>query len=327
LYVGYSIPQDGIAKPADFNATISAHLGELLSGAKGTLTGPVNGVYTATITSATVPVDATMVTGLITGYGTLSKGGVNIVFQNVSKVATNYTARRAIVSNAKCNDCHEQLGQKPDFHGGLRNDAPGCQFCHNPNLANNGWAVNSSTFVHGLHGASQRTVPYTWHKTIAADGVTVSWSGEAIGYPGVVRNCEQCHVAGSYDYSGTANRAAVEAGNLLYTTVASGLADGTSTPSKTASMSPYVITGTDYGVKGAGTNLVNSPISAACFSCHDSKEARSHMVSNGGSIYEARSTAILKQESCLVCHGPRGADTTLPVTGAVPTIKTVHRWW
>jgi hypothetical protein len=38
------------------------------------------------------------------------------------------------------------------------------------------------------------------------------------------------------------------------------------------------------------------------------------MVSNGGSIYEARSTALLKTEQCILCHG----------TGKVADIKAMH---
>lgn len=46
---------------------------------------------------------------------------------------TGNTARRAIVTNAKCSDCH----------AGQRNDAPTCTFCHNVNRVNSGWGVNT----------------------------------------------------------------------------------------------------------------------------------------------------------------------------------------
>jgi OmcA/MtrC family decaheme c-type cytochrome len=100
----------------------------------------------------------------------------------------------------------------------------------------------------------------------------------------------------------------------------------TGTPKVDASLSPYVIPGTNFGTgfsydlttgvytEAAGTTLVNSPISSACFGCHDSTSAVSHMKLNGGSIYEARSTALYKVESCLVCHGP----------GRSAAIGTVH---
>ncbi|MCX7140849.1 MAG: OmcA/MtrC family decaheme c-type cytochrome [Proteobacteria bacterium] len=73
------------------------------------------------------------------------------------------------------------------------------------------------------------------------------------------------------------------------------------------------------------STLVISPIATACFSCHDSATAKSHMEGLGGAtIYGARGTAatstaaatgaLAKAESCLLCHG----------TGKAQDIKTVH---
>jgi OmcA/MtrC family decaheme c-type cytochrome len=92
------------------------------------------------------------------------------------------------------------------------------------------------------------------------------------------------------------------------------------------SASPYVSLGTNYGsgfsvnaatgvaTQAAATTLVSSPTAAACFGCHDSSLAQSHMTSNGGAIYEPRSTALLKVEQCLLCHA----------TGRVADIKEMH---
>ena len=120
--------------------------------------------------------------------------------------------------------------------------------------------------------------------------------------------------------------------NRLYRTVATGKFNGTVGGSNTAvsvfSLSPYVEKDnvTDYGAgfsfnagsgattPAAATTLVNSPIAAACFSCHDSTLARSHMESNGGSIYAARSVALAKGEQCMLCHG----------AGKVADIKALH---
>ena len=59
---------------------------------------------------------------------------------------------------------------------------------------------------------------------------------------------------------------------------------------------------------------VNSPVSTACFACHDSPTDRAHIELNGGSIYMPRSTALGTLETCLICHG----------TGRVADIKVVH---
>jgi len=98
------------------------------------------------------------------------------------------------------------------------------------------------------------------------------------------------------------------------------------------SLSTYVTAGAVFGVgynsstaapSGTeGTSLVNSPIANACFGCHDgqtsadpSLSVKAHIESNGGgSIYQTRDTALARQESCLLCHGP---------TQVVP-IKAAH---
>lgn len=75
--------------------------------------------------------------------------------------------RRTVVNSANCNKCHYKL----EFHGGNRNDAQFCVFCHNPNLTEGTPAVswNYSTMIHRYHG-------------------------EEVVYPGNLRNCNQCHV-------------------------------------------------------------------------------------------------------------------------------------
>jgi OmcA/MtrC family decaheme c-type cytochrome len=131
-----------------------------------------------------------------------------------------------------------------------------------------------------------------------------------VTYPGVLNNCEQCHLPGTYDFSGsayTANNGALMS-QLLLSTAASG------TVNSSISISPYVVAGSNYGGTDAANNLVTSPIAAACVACHDSTTARAHMAANGGSFYTPRSTAINNIEQCLLCHG----------TGKVADIKAVH---
>ena len=78
----------------------------------------------------------------------------------------------------------------------------------------------------------------------------------------------------------------------------------------------------------AGTTLVESPVSAACFACHDSSLARAHIAANGGTIYGTRNgaysanvattyggRALVNNETCLVCHG-MGRDQDAAVVHA-----------
>jgi OmcA/MtrC family decaheme c-type cytochrome len=284
-------------------------------------------------------------------------GGLIMAPTNVAKVATNYTARRAIVSNAKCNACHVQLGVKPQFHVGQRNDAPTCAFCHNTNRVNSGWSANAKDAIHSLHAASKRVNKFSWEVSAGAKYWGVTFPGANTSNRPTLKNCEMCHLAGMYDFSNSAYTSATTtyrqgtttnitgpalADRLLYTTVATGTipadAQAIITGSETVPgtyYSPFVTPGAAYGAgfgfstttgaitPAADTTLVISPVTASCYSCHDTALAKAHMVQFGGSIYEARSSALAKKEQCLLCHGT--AQNVSNVT--VPTIKAIHRWW
>lgn len=348
--VYFGVPQDGITTPADFNASSTASLVNLWNSVGGTLVKNADGSYTATITSAVVPASAKVITATI--YGTFNQAVPFYAYSTGRESATVHpfvtryavaqtravdgsTARRAIVDNAKCNKCHEQLGIKPSFHGGARNNGTMCGFCHTPNRTSNGWSASAGTFVHGVHAAAKRSNKYMWAAVSATDNYS------KITYSGYLRNCEQCHVAGGYDFSVTTNTS-----SLLYDSVATGTISATS---NTFRNSPYVTAGNNYGtafsytaatqvtVQAGSSTLVSSPIAAACFSCHDTATAVSHMKTNGGVLYAPRSAAFVNAstasgrayngpatlEQCTVCHGP-AANT---FNSTVPAIKAVHRWW
>ena len=269
-------------------------------------------------------------------------GGLIVAAPNVWTVGTGYTGRRVLVENARCNNCHNKLGVfiEEAFHSGQRNDAPTCSFCHNPDQTSSGWSAASSTFIHGIHGNGKRTVPFGWHATDATDGF---WQ---VAYPGVLARCEQCHLPDTYNYGSRytmANNAAtpsvsalsltqadVWASQMLYSTVGAGtyvagatglspyVTAGTvyaSSPAYTASLTGGSIT-TGLGVAGTSVDtLVNSPITSACFSCHDDTLARAHMTNYGGSIYASRSTALATKETCVLCHS----------AGSVADIKVIHQ--
>ena len=196
LYMYFAVPQDGNPTTADKNATDSAYLKKIWShtatgGGAGTLSGPDgSGYYTATLTGVTIPASATMVTCVL-GY-TYNKNSqpltqtslagypyntttmlavLNVTAPTVWKVFPGQTARRTIVSRQKCNDCHAALGvfTGSAYHAGERNNAESCHFCHNPNQTSSGWSANASTFIHGIHGGSKRTEPFTWHASSATD--------------------------------------------------------------------------------------------------------------------------------------------------------------
>jgi OmcA/MtrC family decaheme c-type cytochrome len=323
-----------------------------------------NASYTsnnATITCPTTPQVASCVTtqaavgsGLhVTGVlakkeaATTSTGGTN-------------TARRVITSAALCNNCHDMLGNSravrddvyklydglsPAFHSGDRNDPTACQFCHNPNKADSGtgWQVNSSTWIHGIHGASKRTVTY--------GGAGYDWS--SVLYPGQLKDCNQCHLPNTVNFgNGSSGQGGGYTGgtltnNLLWTTTATGTALSQASAvaatnaasyavenpqlhkvtNATVKTSPYVTYGAAYGsgfttsvnaasavatvTQAAGTTLVNSPIASACFACHTDQTAVNHIQQTGGGIINSPRSShlasdgvtLVNTESCLACHG------------------------
>jgi OmcA/MtrC family decaheme c-type cytochrome len=334
IYVAYALPQDGLTTPADWNATVSAHVIDIRDAKSGNLqTGPdTSGYYTATL-GTIIPDAAKMVTAAVgvnyngfvqLGLAAYPKGIRLREPAFVMKQADGFTgtaARRAIVSNAKCNSCHGQLGVSPSFHSGARNNGEGCAICHSANNATGhtgaansfggGWNVGIKNFVHSLHSSAKRAQAFTYEATAANPN-----GFQEVTYPGVLKDCQQCHVAGSYDFSASANAAALP--NLLWTTDAkTDMSNPTLLPS--IGLSPWVNILGKGQINYTADNLVTSPVTSACFGCHDSTTAVAHMRLNGGTIYGLASTvstggarpavgtatgfSFSNGEACVVCHG------------------------
>jgi len=289
-YFVYAVPQDGVVAPADFNVSMSGYIrniwnGSATGGGAGKILGPdANGFYTLQLTGVVVPTSAVMFTGGI-GYtyslgsaaknfsdnaqpltqinlrdypytpnasGFAGKGGLVVPAPDVWKVGTGFTGRRIVVDNTKCSSCHVTLGVGPDFHAGQRNDSSSCNFCHRPNQSSSGWSANQKDFIHAIHGAEKRGVPFNWHAPSATKGYY------DVTYPAVLNKCEMCHLPGTYDFSTTAAQTALP--NMLFSTVGQGRYNGSATtnPNGYYSLSPYVDTSnqTDYGF-GFSTSDVN----------------------------------------------------------------------
>jgi OmcA/MtrC family decaheme c-type cytochrome len=315
-----------------------------------TQTGPdASGWYTATLQSAQLlPADAKLVTGVL---GLNYQAFVKLNHPDYPKgirlrepafamlTATGYTARRTIVEAARCNSCHNQLGVEPSFHSGARNNGAGCAIggCHfetrstgHTGEANNyggGWALSSKSMVHAIHGASKRTQYFNYEATAKNQkGFGI------VAYPGVLNNCEQCHVPGSYNFEIAAN--ATASTNLLWATDANGdMRNPSNKPS--IGLSPWI------NILGKGQidyrpdPLVSSPVTSACFACHDSQTAVAHFQVNGGVLLKSVSSITgatpgvcnaqnvctttdrsgldgKNVEQCLLCHGAgRTADTAV----------------
>ncbi|HEX9720399.1 MAG TPA: OmcA/MtrC family decaheme c-type cytochrome [Ramlibacter sp.] len=238
---------------------------------------------------------------------------VNVVVQHTFKdvvLSGTLNPRRAVVSNEKCNVCHGALGTTSGsntlanaFHGGARNTVEACVICHDPNRMSstkmtNGLDLNESyqfkRMIHGIHGNSKRTYPFTHgNKVIDAfnkDGTsktgglpmleanlaigntsTVENYAAEVAWPGVGLNCNACHVDNSYK---------LDRGTL-----------------------GAVVT-KPAGVTDPMQWLVISPKAATCTACHDSPAAMGHVTSFGAATFANRTQAesLQIQETCADCH-------------------------
>ncbi len=148
------------------------------------------------------------------------QGGLIVIAPDAQKVATGFTGRRAIVEDARCNKCHQELGTFTEdaFHAGQRNDGTTCAWCHTPNRASSGWTADSVYFVHAIHAGAKRTTEFTWHAETATS------SFKEVAYPGVLNFCEGCHIPGAVNFGNTDSENQFP--DRLYRLVASGSFSG-----------------------------------------------------------------------------------------------------
>jgi OmcA/MtrC family decaheme c-type cytochrome len=209
-------------------------------------TGGGGYVYTF---SAALPNDAagTFVVGA-EGYNTVTVNPGTVIAASVRDSGANVvyyfgingakaTPRRQIVSQAKCVGCHTDL----PFHGGQRNQVEYCVVCHSPTVTDisqrtagdKAQSINFKNLIHKIHTGANLTTDYT----VMGHNQSVNNYNE-IGYPGDRRDCQQCHLPGTYNLP---------------------ISDG-----QINQVSPR-----DYI-----TSM--PPVTAACLSCHTTKAAASH---------------------------------------------------
>ncbi|MDT8387846.1 MAG: OmcA/MtrC family decaheme c-type cytochrome [Thiogranum sp.] len=229
-------------------------------------------------------------------------------------------ARRQVVDNALCNDCHEQV----NFHGNGRNgEVAICVMCHNPNNTDvarrpkdgagavdvaatvdgkREEAIDFRTLIHGIHAAAETAFDGSSAHGFREQGLVVyGFGGTAhdyshVRFPGSLQNCEGCHAAGTYNLDGIWDLP-TQNGLLSTTTVAA------PTATDAATLTAELADPTD--------DLNTTPTAAVCGSCHDSDLARAHMIVPGGAQFEQTQGVISATavETCATCHGPgRSAD-------------------
>jgi OmcA/MtrC family decaheme c-type cytochrome len=232
---------------------------------------------------------------------------ISTVVQNSYKdfaISGTLQARRAIVSNEKCNVCHGALGSTSGsntlanaFHGGARDTVEACALCHDANRASSGNMMTNGLnlyesyqfkrMIHGIHGNSKRSSPFTHGNAVvgaynmdgtsktggAALAANVENYAAEVAWPGLGLNCNACHVNNSYKSDlGTL-------GTVVFK---------------------------DAGVTDPNQWKVISPKAASCTTCHDSSTAIAHVTSFGASSFGNKTQASRPQETCDDCHASGG---------------------
>ncbi len=122
--------------------------------------------------------------------GRIVVGGVRFATRNhiftFSVDGSPVVERRQLVDyDGRCNTCHEELSA----HGGGRKDAQYCVMCHAPGNSVDGIALDFKVMIHKIHRGDELVSPYPLE-----DGAF-----EGLRFPGDLRSCGTCHVAGSFD--------------------------------------------------------------------------------------------------------------------------------
>ena len=278
------------------------------------------------------PVGAKLRTVGLQGYFTQVTPAVARHAVAVVKTVTGDTARRTVVDKEKCANCHEWFeghggnrnketqvcvmchvpGLATSGRGATAAQLKAYAWSTADKKKLTDWGIDSTTFgagaddalkypvttnnfkdlIHGIHAGRERVTPFMDARN--RTGTQTLLDMRRMDFPGVLKNCETCHVTGTYsNVSSSALASTFEHINAAYATTKTQV-------NALASISATSVSSTDK---------VTSPFAAACISCHDSVAAQSHVAKNGGAIQVTRATFATNNttagggEACVTCHG------------------------
>ena len=205
--------------------------------------------------------------------------------------------RRLVATDAKCDSCHGSL----TAHGGTRRSVDYCALCHNPNKVNdqrvarfengsiNAMSESMSFLMHRIHMGTRLTQPFVvggFPSPTKANPAGTPIDYNLIVYPGDVRDCKDCHMAGTYRLPLASDLLPV----VEWTTL--------------QCVEDPVADADDYCDARVVTQQRSiAAETAACIGCHDLPVTSAHA--------ETMTTAD-GVATCSVCHGPgRSSDAEI----------------
>lgn len=155
---------------------------------------------------------------------------------------------------------------------------------------------NFKDMIHGIHAGNTRTTnSFKIVRDRTPSAVNVINAAE-IGYPGRLTNCQGCHTYNGYS--------GVPANTLASRDEAVHSANSTLVAGSTTVYANNTVADAKAALAQISPrDLMTTPFTASCASCHDSAPAAAHMKLNGGQIMVPRSALNNAAESCAVCHG------------------------
>jgi OmcA/MtrC family decaheme c-type cytochrome len=215
----------------------------------------------------------------------VSLGAFNPVV-NFSVDGSPVTARRTVIAQSNCNQCHVALS----LHGGLRSNVEYCVLCHNP--SNTDFTTRPTATVASYQTQPNQGINFNMLVHRIHDGVNAAADNPK--YPYVVIG----HGGSVNDFSGVLFPAMSPTGSATYMQNCS-LCHVNSSEQNDLSISNLNPVTDPQG----WVNPVQ-PFSSACGGCHVSKDEASHFLANTDAL----------GESCNVCHG----------TGAQFAVDAMH---
>jgi OmcA/MtrC family decaheme c-type cytochrome len=147
---------------------------------------------------------------------------------------------------------------------------------------------NFKEMIHGIHAGRDRVVPF--QNARDRNTVKVLLDFRRMDFPGVLSNCEGCHITGTYS-----------------TVPLNALVSVFESRNDTYATAPTPALAHASLAQANPLDTVQTPFAGACYACHDHPAARAHMLQNGALLNVNRNSVGTIAESCQVCHGP-GAE-------------------